>query len=77
MPVDAHFATFKDLTGPQGLNDDEELWNTKWTQNGSKKPHKLKYKVQKTAVAKIRWILQRVMKLGPQPPTKTITNHDL
>ena len=81
IPEDAHFATFKDLTGPQGLNDDEELWNTKWTQNGSKKkPQNRKHDrvvVQKTAVAKIRWILQRVMKLGPQPPTKTITNHDL
>ena len=44
IPVDAHFATFKDLTGPQGLNDDEELWNTKWTQNGSKKkPQNRKY----------------------------------
>ena len=32
--------------------------------------------VQKTAVAKIRWILKRFMKLGPQPPTTTITNHD-
>ena len=80
IPEDAHFATFKDLTSPQGLNDDEELWNTKWTQNGSKKkPQNRKHDrvvVQKTAVAKIRWILKRFMKLGPQPPTTTITNHD-